>query len=210
MSLHSLHASRPSTSRAPEWGALASLCLAVVGGTQLHGSWYLSAIARLHGFSSGSPTASPHRWSPKTVTTSSMVGRSESGCDLSPALSFKDLHHPCWGGERGEPGPAFAWAGVPPLPASGGGNHPPALRRRRPQPCRGRRTVAAQPGCNIPSFVRATVASRTGRSHSILVFVARMGVRTYRCALERLAPAGAMLVDRWTPPSVPRWWQLER
>jgi hypothetical protein len=30
------------------------------------------------------------------------------------------------------------------------------------QPCRGRRTVAAQPGCNIPSFVRATVASRTG------------------------------------------------
>jgi hypothetical protein len=79
-----------------------------------------------------------------------------------------------------------------------------------PQPCRGRRIVAAQPGCNIPSFVRATVASRTGRSHSILVFVARMGVRTYRCALERLAPAGAMLVDRWTPPSVPRWWQLER
>jgi hypothetical protein len=32
------------------------------------------------------------------------VGRSESGCDLGPALSFKDLHHPCWGGERGEPG----------------------------------------------------------------------------------------------------------
>jgi hypothetical protein len=35
--------------------------------------------------------------------------------------------------ERGEPGPAFAWAGVPLLPsASGGGNHPPALWRRRP------------------------------------------------------------------------------
>jgi hypothetical protein len=132
MSSHSLHASRPSISRAPEWGALALLCLAVVGGTQLRGSWYLSAIARLQGFSSGSPAASPHRWSPKTVTTSSMVGRSESGGDLSPALSFKDLHHPCWGGERGKPGPAFAWAGVPPLPASGGGNHPPALRRRRP------------------------------------------------------------------------------
>jgi hypothetical protein len=107
-------------------------CLAVVGGTQLRGSWYLSAIVRLQGFSSGSPAASPRWWSPKTVTTSLMVGRSESGCDLSPALSFKDLHHPCWGGERGEPGPAFAWAGVLPLPASGGGNHPPALRRRRP------------------------------------------------------------------------------
>jgi hypothetical protein len=31
-----------------------------------------------------------------------MVGRSEPGCDLSPALSFKDLHHPCWGGGQAE------------------------------------------------------------------------------------------------------------
>jgi hypothetical protein len=38
------------------------------------------------------------------VTTSSMVGRSKPGCGLCPALSFKDLHHPCWGGGRGEPG----------------------------------------------------------------------------------------------------------
>jgi hypothetical protein len=37
------------------------------------------------------------------VTTSSMVGRSEPGCGLCPALSFKDLHHPCWGGGRAEP-----------------------------------------------------------------------------------------------------------
>jgi hypothetical protein len=37
------------------------------------------------------------------VTSSSMVGRSESGCDLGPALSFKDLHHPGWGGGRAEP-----------------------------------------------------------------------------------------------------------
>jgi hypothetical protein len=78
-------------------------CL-VVGGTQLRGSWYLSAIVRLQGFSSGSLAASPRRWSPKTVTTSSMVGRSEPGYDLGPALNFKDLHHPGWGGERGEPG----------------------------------------------------------------------------------------------------------
>jgi hypothetical protein len=78
-------------------------CLAVVGGTQLRGSWYLSAIARLQGFSSGSPAASPCRWSPKTATTSLMVGRSKPGCDLCPALSFKDLHHPCWGGGRAEP-----------------------------------------------------------------------------------------------------------
>jgi hypothetical protein len=74
-----------------------------VGGTQLRGSWYLSAIIRLQGFSSGSPAAPPRRWSPKTVTTSSWVGRSKPDCDLGPALSFKDLHHPCWSGGRAEP-----------------------------------------------------------------------------------------------------------
>jgi hypothetical protein len=37
------------------------------------------------------------------VTTSSMVGRSKPGCGLCPALSFKDLHHPGWGGGRAEP-----------------------------------------------------------------------------------------------------------
>jgi hypothetical protein len=75
----------------------------VVGGTQLRGSWYLSAIVRLQGFSSVSPAASPRRWSPKTVTTSPWVGRSKPGCDLGPTLSFKDVHHPRWGGGRAEP-----------------------------------------------------------------------------------------------------------
>jgi hypothetical protein len=37
------------------------------------------------------------------VTTSLMVGRSKPGCGLCPALSFKDLHHPCWGRGRAEP-----------------------------------------------------------------------------------------------------------
>jgi hypothetical protein len=68
----------------------------VVGGTQLRGSWYLSAIVRLQGFSSGSPAASSRRWSPKTVTPSFWTGRSKPGCDLGSALSFKDVHHPCW------------------------------------------------------------------------------------------------------------------
>jgi hypothetical protein len=77
--------------------------LAAVGGAQLHGSWHLLAIARLQGFSSGSPAASPHQWSPKTVTTRSMVGRSKPGCGLCPALSFKYLHRLCWGGGRAEP-----------------------------------------------------------------------------------------------------------
>jgi hypothetical protein len=38
------------------------------------------------------------------MNTSSVVGRSKPGCGLSPALSFKDLHHPCCGGGRAEPG----------------------------------------------------------------------------------------------------------
>jgi hypothetical protein len=75
----------------------------IVGGTQLRGSWYLSAIVRLQGFSSASPDVPPHRRSPETVNTSSWVGRSKPGCDLGPTLSFKDVHHPRWGGGRAEP-----------------------------------------------------------------------------------------------------------
>jgi hypothetical protein len=37
------------------------------------------------------------------VTTSPWVGRSKPGCDLGPTLSFKDVHHPRWGGGRAEP-----------------------------------------------------------------------------------------------------------
>jgi hypothetical protein len=89
-------------SEPPDGGCLQSFRL-VVGGTQLRGSWYLSAIVRLQGFSSVSPAASPRRWSPETVTTSPWVGRSKPGCDLGPTLSFKDVHHPRWGGGRAEP-----------------------------------------------------------------------------------------------------------
>jgi hypothetical protein len=92
-------------SQPPDGGRLQSFRL-VVGGTQLRGSWYLwlSAIVRLQGFSSCSPAASPRRWSPKIVTTSLMVGRSEPGCGLCPSLSFKDFHHQCWRGECAELG----------------------------------------------------------------------------------------------------------
>jgi hypothetical protein len=89
-------------SEPPDGGRPQSFRL-IIGGTQLRGSWYLPAIVRLQGFSSCSPAASPRRWSPKTVTSSLMAGRSEPGCDLGPALSFKDVHHPCWGGGRAEP-----------------------------------------------------------------------------------------------------------
>jgi hypothetical protein len=36
------------------------------------------------------------------MTTSLVVGRSKPGCGLPPALSFKDVHHPRWGGGRAE------------------------------------------------------------------------------------------------------------
>jgi hypothetical protein len=80
----------------------------------------------------------------------------------------------------------------PPLPASGGGNHPPALRRRRPP---------AMPG-------KANCCCPTRMQHStlFLVFVARTGARTCRCALERPAFADAALVERRTPSSVLTWW----
>jgi hypothetical protein len=75
----------------------------LVGGTQLHGSWYLSAIVRLQGFSSAGPAAPLRRRSPRMVTTRFWVGKSKPGRDLGPTLSFKDVHHPRWGGDHAEP-----------------------------------------------------------------------------------------------------------
>jgi hypothetical protein len=124
----------------------------VVGGTQFRGSWYISAIVRLQGFSSRGPAAPPRRWSSETVTTSPWMGRSKPGCGPRPSLCFKDAYHPCWGGERGEPGLylphgsaghlLFQLLVVETIPQLCGGG---VL-----QPCWGRRTVAAQLGCNIP------------------------------------------------------------
>jgi hypothetical protein len=212
-----------------------ALCLAAVGGAQPRGGWHPSAIARLQGFSSCSPTAFPHQWSSRMMTTSSVVGRSKPGCGLYPALSFKDLHHPCWGGGRGESGPASAWAGGPLLPpAFWGERHPPALRRRRPPAMRGKANCCfldrVQLSVLHPGDGRATRGPATSRSslcrrlHNtsyaaravlvfwdgpVLVLVARTRVRTCWCALGRPPLAGAMLVGRWPLSSVLRWWSPE-
>jgi hypothetical protein len=124
----------------------------VVGRMQLRGGWHLSAIVRLQGFSSHNPVALLRWWSPKTVTSSPWMGRGKAGRDLGPALSLEGVRHPHWGGERGEPGlylprgPAghlfFQLLVVTTILQLCGGD---VL-----QPCRGRRTVAAQLGCNIP------------------------------------------------------------
>jgi hypothetical protein len=88
-------------SKPPDGGRPLSLRL-IVGGTQLRGSWYLSAIVRLQGFSSCSPAAPLYRRSPKMVTSGLMVGESEPGCGFCPSLSLKDFHHQGWGGECAE------------------------------------------------------------------------------------------------------------
>jgi hypothetical protein len=81
------------------------LLLVVVRGVQPHGGWHSFAIARIQGFSSCSQAAISHQWSSRGMITSLVVGRSKPGCGLPPALSFKDVHHPCWGGGCAELGP---------------------------------------------------------------------------------------------------------
>jgi hypothetical protein len=101
--LSPLAISSPKSSRS-WWHHRSCLLLLVVRGVQPHGSWHPSAIARLQGFSSRSKVATSGRWSSTRMTTSLMVERSEPGCGLPPALSFKDVHHPRWGGGRAESG----------------------------------------------------------------------------------------------------------
>jgi hypothetical protein len=101
----SLLATSPPESARSWWCRQSCFLLAAVGGVQPHGSWHPSTIIRLQGFSSCSPAAVPRRRSPRRMTTSLVVGRSKLGCGLSPTLSFKDVHHPRWGGRRVESGP---------------------------------------------------------------------------------------------------------
>jgi hypothetical protein len=136
---HSPHALHPSTFRAPIWGApvLPSSCCCWRSVTP----WGLALFS--HRSASRifimQLTAVPHQWSSVGMTTSLVVGRSKPGCGLCPALSFKDVHHPGWGGGRGELGPTSAWAGDLLLPpAFGGEGNAPALRRRRPPATRGK------------------------------------------------------------------------
>jgi hypothetical protein len=98
----SLPVTSPSESARSWWCRQSCLLLAAVGRVQPHGSWHPSTIIRLQGFSSCSPVATSGRWSSTRMTTSLVVERSESGCGLPLALSFKDVHHPRWGGGRAE------------------------------------------------------------------------------------------------------------
>jgi hypothetical protein len=148
---HSPHASRPSTFRAPGWGAsaLPSSCCC----------WRSATSRGLAPFSHHSasrifitqPAAVPRRRSPRMMIVGLMVGRSKPGCGLCPALSFKDVHHPRCGGGRAEPGfhlphgPAIASSF-----SSQGRGRSPALRRGRTSTTRDR-SAASVVSCSVPS-----------------------------------------------------------
>jgi hypothetical protein len=124
--------------------------LRLVGGVRPHRGWRSSVIARLQGFSSRSPAVVPHQWSSKMMTTSFVVGRSKSGCDLCPALSFKDVHHPGWGGGAHRVGVLPpAWACRPPLPSAfkGEGTHRPCGGGELRQRGTGRPQASSAPAC---------------------------------------------------------------
>jgi hypothetical protein len=95
--------SPPKSSRS-WWCCLSCFLLAAVRGVQPRRDWCSFVIVQLQGFSSRSPAATSGRWSSTRMTTSLVVERSEPGCDLPSALSFKDVHHPRWGGRRAELG----------------------------------------------------------------------------------------------------------
>jgi hypothetical protein len=105
----SLPATSPSESVRSWWCRRSCLLPAAVGGVQPHGGWHPFTSIRLQGFSSRSPAVVPRQWSSRRMTTSLAVGRSKPDCGLPPALSFKDVNHPCWGGGCVELGPTSVW-----------------------------------------------------------------------------------------------------
>jgi hypothetical protein len=102
-------------------------------GAQPRGGWCSSTIARLQGFSSRNPAAVPRQWSSRRMTTSLVVGRSKPGYGLPPSLSFKDVHHPCWGGGCAELGPTSAWVAARFFPQCSGEKGVRRLWRCQPQ-----------------------------------------------------------------------------
>jgi hypothetical protein len=102
MPSHSPHASHPSTFRAPGWGApaLPSSCC-----------WRSATLRRWAPFSHRSasrifirqPGCIPSPMVTQDGDHQFDGGEKQAGLRPLPALSFKDLHRPYWGGRRAEP-----------------------------------------------------------------------------------------------------------
>jgi hypothetical protein len=128
------------------------------------------------------------------MTTSLVVGRSKPGRGLPPTLSFKDVHHPCWGGGCAELGSHLRVGSGPLLPSLfEGEGRSLFMRRRRTSGTRGWATAgiashrvpdalvwmasalpptlpsAAGSGRGCPFTARATVASCAGPPHPRLL-----------------------------------------
>jgi hypothetical protein len=199
------------------------LALAVVGGARPRGDWYLSAIVRLQGFSSCSPAAFPHQWAvwwgeasraaasaPPQLQGFLSSGPRQRGAPSGglPPCGPVILFFPQRLGEKGILQPcgassSHAGEGELLLPRQGAAFRPSSGQRS----CRAwadhvqvfLAPSAAPEGCPARRAPRGRCSCSGAAS-------AGAGVRTYRCALGRLALAGAVLVDRWTPLSV-LWWQ---
>src|SRR5688572_21870499 len=130
--------------------------------------------------------------------------------------SFKDVHHPCWGGGQaelrsgpphlGEKGVHQPCGGgkLPPAAWSGGGcpsnaraTVAPCVGRPRPRPFPRRR-----PHRGIVQHVVRRRAVSVSPDGLVLTPVARTGVRTSLCALGRPPFAGAASARRWPLSSV--------
>jgi hypothetical protein len=219
---HSPHALRPSTFRAPEWGApvLPSSCC----------HW---------------KSATPRGLALFRHCSASRIFIRQPGCSPSPMVIRRDDHQPC-GGEkqaglrplphpqlqgyslsglgrgRTELGPASMWAGDPLLPpAFGGEGHPPALRRRRRPVMRGKANCCCLDRVQLSVFhpgdgrrlhrgVAQHVVCReggtrvTGRSRSRSCGESEsedLPVR-FGAAAARWCSVGG----RWPPSSALRWW----
>jgi hypothetical protein len=112
---HSPHALRPSSFRAPGWGAptLLSFCC-----------WRSATSRRLAPFSHRSASRIFIR-QPGCITSPIITqdgdhrfdgGEKQAGLRHLPRPQLQGYSSSLLGGERGEPGPAFAWAGDPLLP----------------------------------------------------------------------------------------------
>jgi hypothetical protein len=134
MSSHSPHASRPSTFRAPGWGAPASLSSCR--------RWRNATSRKLVPFSHRSTSRifirQPGRIPSPVVTQDGDHqfdgGEKQAGLRPLPRPLLQGSSSSSLGRRARRAGALPpARVGWPPLlPASGGGNHPPALRRRRP------------------------------------------------------------------------------
>jgi hypothetical protein len=169
-----------------------------------------------------------------------MVGRSKPGCDLCPALSFKDLHHPGWGGGWAEPELYLPhrFMGHPLLQHSGervltglaegaDSDNAGSVGRERRQLQRvglaGSAGSGSAPGAPSHRMSGRRAARTRGppktscAARAAFVFLGcpafapvRRLLREGRCLPVLEDPSGDLPVGRWLPSSALRWWRLKK